>query len=140
MAHSFSVFVDFFRFDKNNGTLQVSGRIDREDAVFAAMPTPAVITMALDVTCAPHMSGGAIHATQRSAGCLQNVVHSYASSIITVKVEIEDVNDNPPVFSVDTLVVGYPAEDVANEILPSLIATVKVTITCHLIIFKSFVL
>ncbi|KAL5243981.1 hypothetical protein ACI65C_011391 [Semiaphis heraclei] len=120
--YPFGVGADFFTIDKITGAVHVKSPIDREAYSFEDMEEPSVY-LRLKIQCPPLDDAPAVQPLHLSD--VDQIVYDPTTTL--VQLVIVDTNDNVPVFADKHIVVGYPVQDVAKEIIPKHLLQVKAT-------------
>lgn len=116
-----TVGADFIAIDKKTGAIHVMSPIDREAYSFEDMEEPSVF-LKLKIHCPPLDDPRAVQPLHLSD--VDQIVYDPTTTL--VQLVIVDINDNVPVFADKHIVVGYPVQDVANNIIPNHLLQVKV--------------
>jgi len=116
-----TVGADFFTIDKMTGAVHVKSPIDREAYSFEDMEEPCIY-LRLKIHCSALDDIPATQPLHLSE--VDQIVYDPTSTL--VQLVIVDSNDNVPVFADKQIVVGYPVQDVAKEIMPKHLLQVKV--------------
>jgi len=116
-----TVGADFFTIDKKTGSVHVKSPIDREAYSFEDMEEPSVY-LKLKIHCPPLNDPPATQPLHLSDA--NQIVYDPTTTL--VQLVIVDTNDNVPTFADKHIVVGYPVQDVANNIIPKHLLQVKV--------------
>lgn len=118
--YPFGVGADFFTIDKKTGAVHVKNPIDREAYSFEDMEEPSVY-LKLKIHCPPLDDPPATQPLHLSD--VDQIVYDPTTTL--VQLVIVDTNDNVPTFADKHIVVGYPVQDVANNIIPKHLLQVK---------------